>query len=119
MSFMIYKEQYELLQLLLRKSRLHILVGLGLISLSSLTNLFLTNKRHPSNAQFSYTPNSSLFQATVYPVSVSKVRSLYMPINVCISVKLCFVVTKIGTTEFACIHPARVPNFSRIRERAC
>jgi len=50
-----------------------------------------------SNVQSSYIPNSSLFQATVYSVGVSKVRSLYTQINVCISVKLCCVVTKIGT----------------------
>ena len=52
---------------------------------------------HHSDVQSSYIPNSSFFQATIYPVGVSKVRSLYAQINFHISMKLCCVVTKIGT----------------------
>ena len=62
-----------------------------------LCDWFLTTKRYPSNAQFRYIPNSSSFQATVYPVGVSKVWSLYTWVNVWFYVKLCRVITKICT----------------------
>ena len=90
----------ETRDLLLPKKWLHIFYqGWGrphIYLFRLLHDWFLTTKRHPSNAQSSYIPNSSLFQATAYPVGVSKVRSLYAQINVCISVKLLCVVTKIG-----------------------
>jgi len=72
-------------------------VGVGLISLLPLKQLISNHKRQPSNVQSSYISNSSLLQAIIYPVGVSKVWSLFTWINICIAVKLCCVITKIGT----------------------
>ena len=72
--------------------------------------LILTTKMHPFNVQPSYIPIFSLFQATVYPVGVYKVQSLYMQINICNSL-----FSPILVPTFAYIHSTSVPNFIQIR----
>jgi len=69
-------------------------VEVGLILLSSRTRLISNHQKAPLKCSIQLHTKFQLFSSNV---GMSTVRSLYTRINICISVKLCCVVTKIGT----------------------
>ena len=84
-------------------------VGVGLISLSSLIRLIFNHQKAPLQCSIQLHTKFQLIPSNGLPCKhVSKVRYLYTRKNLCISMKLCYVVTKIGTkiclyTPYKCI----------------